>query len=224
MLFESPEEVRRPNWDDKVLSFSGDEKQILKWILTLHNNGQGVDVDPCYSIGRFWEGLPKPKQKFDLYPHLDEVRQASANNLPIDSESVSSVMFDPPFIFCSSAKTPGRIRERFTDFSSFEELKEMYASSMREFYRILKVDGILIFKCQDLMVSSTQYMTHVFVMNEAQKLGLYILDLFILTNPHVMMSSTWINGQNHARKAHSYYIVFKKHHNPKMLERTKVSS
>jgi len=35
------------------------------------------------------------------------------------------------------------------EFESFKELQEMYSSSLKEFYRILKQNGIVIFKCQD---------------------------------------------------------------------------
>ena len=40
--------------------------------------------------------------------------------------------------------------------------------------------GILIFKCQDKVSSGKQYMSHVFIINEAEKLGFYTKDLFIL--------------------------------------------
>jgi hypothetical protein len=222
MLFNMPEAISRPKWDDKILSFSKDEKQILRWILNLHNGGRGVDVDPCYSVGRFWEGLPKPKYKYDIAPQLEGVEKCDARHLPLADESVESVMFDPPFIVCSSDKSPGLIRGRFSDFRTFDELREMYTSSMRESYRILKPNGLLIFKCQDFIVSSTQYMTHAFVMVEAQMIGFYILDLFLLINENPIMSPTWSNGQKHARKAHSYFLVFKKSTNQLAVERSRL--
>jgi DNA modification methylase len=221
MLFDVEEEVRRPNWDNKILSYSTDEKQILRWILTLHNGGNGVELDPCYSVGRFWEGLPKPKYKYDLNPQLEEVEKADARQLPHADSSIGSVMFDPPFIFCSSAKSPGKIRSRFSEFRSFRELKEMYSASMSEFYRILTDGGLLVFKCQDTSVSQMQYMTHAFVMAEAQRIGFYIQDLFVLLARNVMMSPTWTNGQKHARKAHSYFLVFRKTTST-IIERTRL--
>ena len=72
---------------------------------------------------------------------------------------------------------------------------------------ILKNDGIVIFKCQDCVSSAKQYFSHCWVMYEAMKYGFYPKDLFIL------FAKNRINDgrkQQHARKYHSYFWVFKK--------------
>ncbi len=121
-------------------------------------------------------------------------------------------MFDPPFVIggqtyeeaeegsCITAK-------RFTSFASFNELKQMYSSSLKEFYRILRHDGIVIMKCQDCVASARQHFTHAWVMYEAMKYGFYPKDLFILLAKARMTDN---RKQQHARKFHSYYWVFKK--------------
>jgi len=50
------------------------------------------------------------------------------------------------------------------------ELHTFYINALKEFYRILDKNGILIFKCQDKVSSGKQYLSHVFIINEAEKL------------------------------------------------------
>lgn len=81
---------------------------------------------------------------------------------------------------------------------------------MKEAYRVLKPNGILIFKCQDKVSSGKQYMSHVFIMNEAVKIGFYPKDLFILIAKNRLIANWQIKSQKHARKFHSYFWVFEK--------------
>ena len=184
-----------------------DERELLNDVLWLYNGGHGVDVDPCYSVGRFWKGLPQPKYKFDVVPQLPEVKQADCTNLPLENESVKSVMFDPPFVTYPSDTSI--ITNRFSAFETLEDLKDMYIESLSEFYRVLAPKGLLIFKCQDLVHNHRQFLTHVFVINRAEIEGFFCHDCIILMRDNVLLSPH-VQKQQHARKTHSYYLVFSK--------------
>lgn len=204
------ETLSKIDWSDKVLSASNDETQIIRWIMKLHNNGQAFDVDPTYSTGRFWEGLPKPKHRFDVRPQTEGVVQADARRLPLASESVNSIMFDPPFVIRDmEKKTAGKIANRFFAYKTHRDLWRFYQSAIAEFWRVLRAGGILVFKCQDTISGGKQYMSHYEVMKQAEEIGYYCKDLFILLNSNVLWSPNMEN-QQHARKAHSYFIVFRK--------------
>ena len=183
-----------------------DEREMLNDILWLYNNGKGVSLDPCYSVGRFWQGLPQPELKFDIAPQVEGVNQASCDNLPIQDNSVNSIMFDPPFVIGVGESANGIITNRFSGFKNLDELKSLYINSLKEFYRILIDKGLLIFKCQDTVTSSKQFLTHVFIVNEAERLGYYVKDLFILVRDSAIVDPKW-GAQQHARKTHSYYVV-----------------
>lgn len=196
----------------KVISTIGyNEQEMIRDILFLHANGREIDCDPTYSIGNFYkDGIKKPKYKFDKFPQLPDVIEATADNLPLEKESCEVIMFDPPFVMGTSENYQngsGIIGTRFTAFKDFAELKEMYSKSLKEFYRILRTDGIVILKCQDCNSSSKQHFSHCWVMYEAMKYGFYPKDLFIL------FAKNRINDgrkQQHARKYHSYFWVFQK--------------
>lgn len=219
-LFELPESVEPTRWNEMVTTLSYNETEIIRWIINLHNNGQRFDVDPTYSTGRFWQGLPQPLHRFDLAPQSEVVLQADARNIPLDSESVGSVMFDPPFVVAPSAR-PGIIRDRFSCYADVPTLWAFYRDALTEFWRILRSKGIVVFKCQDMVSGSTQYLTHAFVINAAQEIGFYVKDLFILAATSVLFSPNMAN-QQHARKTHSYFLVLEKGVSASKARRAKV--
>lgn len=152
------------------------------------------------------------KYVFDKFPQLPYVKYATSDNIPLDNESCNIIMFDPPFVIGGLDHDDIKdgsniISRRFTNFQSFDELKTMYSGSLNEFYRLLKSNGIVIFKCQDCVSSAKQYFTHSWVMYEATKIGFYPKDLFILLAKNRLLDG---REQQHARKFHSYFWVFKK--------------
>lgn len=99
--------------------------------------------------------------------------------------------------------------KRFHGFRYVKDLWEWYDKCLVEFYRVLGKNGVLIFKCQDTVSSGKQHLSHVHIINEAENIGFYTKDLFILLAKTRIMGHNHIN-QKHARKFHSYFIVFEK--------------
>ena len=202
------EESLSPKWENMVTTVSSNERQIIAWIMRLHNGGKCFDVDACYSTGRFWDGLPKPLLKYDIHPQTDDTVKANAENLPLDDGSVSSIMFDPPFVVAPNPK-PGIIRDRFSCYQTIDQLWTFYRNAINEFYRVLAVGGMLTIKCQDTVSSAKQHLSHVAIINAAESVGFYSKDLFILIRDNVLWSPN-MEHQQHARKTHCYFLVFTK--------------
>lgn len=196
-----------------ISSINYNEQELIRDILFLHAKGKEIDCDPTYSVGNFYKnGVPQPIHKFDKYPQLPNVIEASSENIPLQDDSCNVIMFDPPFVIGGELHDGIKdgssiIAKRFTSFLSFDELKTMYSDSLKEFYRILNKGGIVIFKCQDVVVSAKQHFTHCWVMFEALKIGFYPKDLFILLAKNRLTDG---REQQHARKFHSYYWIFEK--------------
>lgn len=91
-----------------------------------------------------------------------------------------------------------------------KELHSFYINALTEFSRLLKPGGILIFKYQDKVSSGIQYFSHNFIMNEANKIGFYTKDLFILLAKQRIVAKWQLANQKNARKFHSYFLVFEK--------------
>ncbi|HLY29452.1 MAG TPA: DNA methyltransferase, partial [Ktedonobacterales bacterium] len=88
---------------------------------------------------------------------------------------------------------------------------QFYLEASQEALRVLKPGGVLIVKCQDEVSANRQRLTHVELINALEQLGLYTKDLFIVVRPNKTGVSR-IKKQEHARKNHSYFLVFIKPH------------
>lgn len=186
-----------------------DQLDMLKDIIELHCKGV-VECDLTYGYGGFYKDgvIAPPKYKFDLSPKGEKAIQADARNVPLPDSSVESVMFDPPFV-TGSKKSRGIMRDRFGCFKNEKELWTFYYDALKETKRILVKDGIMIFKCQDTVSGGKNWFSHVVVMNMAYEIGMYPKDLFVLLARSRVNSPNMYNNQQHARKFHSYFWVFK---------------
>ena len=200
-----------------ISSISYDQIEIIENILKLHTKDNTIDCDPTYSKGNFYKNgkIKEPKYKFDINPQTEDTIKADSRSLPLDDNSVNCIMFDPPFLATTGKSITANdnnnfINKRFGVFPNEKELHQFYIDSMKEFYRILKDDGILIFKCQDKISSSKQYLSHVFIINEAIKIGYYPKDMFILLAKTRIVADWQVKNQKNARKFHSYFLVFQK--------------
>lgn len=198
----------------KVIStISYDEQEIIRDILYLHAEGRNIDCDPTYSIGNFYKkGITAPVHKFDKFPQVTGVIEATSDKLPLPGQSLNVIMFDPPFVITGDTYGEAKegsaiIAKRFTGFHDFNEIKTMYSGSLKEFARLLVEGGIVIFKCQDVVACSLNHFTHAWAMYEALKYGFYPKDLFILLAQNRITDG---RTQQHGRKYHSYFWVFKK--------------
>jgi hypothetical protein len=196
-----------------IKTVSYNQQEIMQNICALFCP-EGIELDPTYSIGNFYGRIPRPKYRYDINPQVPEVTKADCRQLPHSENSITSINFDPPFLATTLAKeeydkNSNIILNRFGFYKNMPELWQFYCDSLKEFYRILKPNGILIFKCQDAISGGQQYLSHVEIINCAISIGLYPVDLFVLLAKNRIIGQ---NGdkQQHARKYHSYFIVFKK--------------
>ena len=75
--------------------------------------------------------------------------------------------------------------------------------------RVLKPNGVLIVKCQDEVSANRQRLTHVEIINRYEANGFYTKDLFVVVRRNRPAVSR-LKKQAHARKNHSYFLVFVK--------------
>jgi len=201
---------------DLVKSIGYDQGEIIRNILKLHVPEGRIDCDPTFSTGAFYNGtgIDAPLYRFDISPQRSDVIQADARHLPLIDGSISCMMLDPPFLATkgkSLNSTDGNIiNRRFGVYPDEKSLHRCYSDMLAEAYRVLKPDGILIFKCQDKVSSGKQYMSHVYIMNEAVRIGFYPKDLFILLAKSRLVADWQRKNQKHSRKFNSYFWVFQK--------------
>lgn len=188
-------------------SVSYDQDEILQAIQTLYCP-QGFECDVTYSKGQFYKTINPPPYKFDIAPQVPGVVQADCRVLPIKDASIHSLVFDPPFV-AGGLGGSGVIKARFGQSETLwvESLWELYKAALKEFARVLVKDGILVVKSQDTVNNKLQYLSHVEIINQAIQQGFYPIDIFVLLAKIRLTDPRW-KHQEHARKYHSYFIVF----------------
>lgn len=201
-----------------IRSVSYSQTQILEWIQELYCPF-GFDLDCTYSKGNFYKNINRPAIKTDLNPSVKGCMAADSRFLPFKNSVFRSVVYDPPFVIGSgpSLNKPQKDQNitlnRFSGFRSYQELFQYYQLTIKDIYRCLRQDGWMIVKTQDVVACGNQHISHLFILNTAEQIGFYCKDIFILLRENVLFSGK-VKRQQHARKYHSYFIVFQKTKSP----------
>ena len=202
----------------------GNNADVFPQILKLHVPTGSRIADVTYGKGAFWRQVRTAD--YTLYAS-DIADGTDCRELPYDDDSLDCVVLDPPYMegfyrHPNAEKAGAGTHQAFRDhYSSGSEepasngakwhgaVLEMYKQSGAEAYRVLRNKGVLIVKCQDEVSANRQHLTHVEIINEYTQMGFYCKDLFVVVRPNKPGVSR-IKKQNHARKNHSYFLVFEK--------------
>ena len=202
----------------------GNNADVFPQILKLHVPIGSRIADVTYGKGAFWRQV----RATDYTLHLSDIADGiDCRELPYDGDALDCVVLDPPYMEGfyrknDTEKAGGGTHQAFRDhYSNGSEepvsngakwhgaVLDMYMQAGAEAYRVLRNKGILIVKCQDEVSANRQHLTHVEIINEYVQMGFYCKDLFVVVRPNKPGVSR-IKKQNHARKNHSYFLVFEK--------------
>ena len=208
--------------NDLVFSaHQGTNDDVFPEVLKLYVPKGSTVADVTYGKGVFWK---KVKKDDYVLKATDAKTGTDCGKLPYEDATIDCVVFDPPYMH-----TPGgTAHQNHQNFESYyanngaetttlkyhEAVLGLYYKGATEALRVLKPNGIFIVKCQDEVCANKQRLTHVEIINELTKNGYLVEDLFVLirnSRPGVSR----ILKQNHARKNHSYFLVFRKPKPPK---------
>ena len=194
-----------------IPSISYSQHDIIRWIIKLHLGGLSIECDPCFGNGNFYkpDDINAPYYCSDISPSETTkwVSERDCCNLTFSNNAIHSIMFDPPFL-----QTTGKgsiIKDRFGSYPSMKELWEFYAKALWEFGRVLRPNGVLIVKMQNTVMSGKQWWSVNYIKNLASEYGFDLIDEFILLAKHRMPQHN-LKQQRHARKYHSFFLVFRK--------------
>ena len=195
---------------------------VFAQILDLHVPQGSTVADVTYGKGVFWRNVPDDRYCLLATDIQDGV---DCRELPYGDETIDCVVLDPPYMEGLYRKDSGSLagassyaafRSHYSDGKArnggpkyHAAVLDMYFSAGKEANRVLKPKGTLIVKCQDEVSANRQHLTHVEIINEYAELGFYAKDLFVVVRPNKPAMSRVIR-QVHARKNHSYFLVFVK--------------
>lgn len=208
---------RSPNGEstnDLVFSsYVGTNDEVFPYVLSLYVEPGSTVADVTYGQGVFWRKVPKGA--YNLLPS-DIADTVDCRSLPYGNDSIDCVVFDPPYMH-----TPGgtahanhqnfegyyRNNSIVSEKKYHEAVLDLYFTAAREAWRVLRQGGVYIVKCQDEVCANQQRLTHVELINELQHIGFIAEDLFVVTRRDKPGVSRLL-VQAHARKNHSYFLVF----------------
>lgn len=207
---------RGASTNELVLSaYGGTNDEVFPQILSLFVRLGSTVADVTYGKGVFWRRVPEGAYRVlatDLSSGVD------CRHLPYIEGSIDCVVFDPPYMH-----TPGGTAHvDHQNYESYyrnnagnsakkyhEAVLDLYFGGAAEAWRVLRRGGIYVVKCQDEVCANRQRLTHVEIINHLHTIGFVVEDLFVvLRNGKPGVSR--VLAQAHARKNHSYFLVFLK--------------
>jgi hypothetical protein len=208
--------------------------EVLKDILDLYAKSGDRILDMTYGEGKFWKGIDTSAYELitnDLFKpnpsgHNYDFRRIDS----VPESSCDMAILDPPYTHGVGAKgmhadlsrrygakgagvrTFGKEKKAFRTNSGFmfekldaKYITQMYKGGMADAWRRLKVGGILVVKTQDEIESGKQVWRHFDLRHFA---GFRLIDMFIVTQVGKPLMRH--KHQKHARKNHSYFMVYRK--------------
>jgi len=208
---------------DVVMSaFTGGNADIFPQILELHVPDGANIADVTYGTGVFWKNVDL--SRYELISS-DVATGVDCRALPYAPESLDAVVLDPPYMEGllrpnKEHKAGGGAYSAFREYYSNGDevstgpkwhaaVSDLYYKAGAEAFRVLKDNGVMIVKCQDEVSANRQWLTHVEIINHYEALGFYTKDLFVVVRLNKAGISR-LKKQVHARKNHSYFLVFVK--------------
>jgi len=194
----------------------GTNDEVFPDILSLYVAPGALVADVTYGRGVFWRRVPAGL--YDLRP-TDISTGTDCRELPYADGSVDCVVFDPPYMhtpggtahvghqnfegYYGNNRAPSGVRKYH------EAVLDLYLSAAAEARRVLRAGGAYVVKCQDEVCANRQRLTHVELVVGLAGLGFVAEDLFVVVRTNRPGVSRTL-GQAHARKNHSYFLVFLK--------------
>ena len=197
--------------------------EVFPHVLALHVPEGSVVADVTFGSGVFWRNVQKGKY---VLKATDIANGIDCRQLPYEEQSIDCVVLDPPYMegffrrtefHKAGSGTHSAFRsyysngdERPTGSAKWHQaVTDLYFKAGREAFRVLKPKGTLIVKCQDEVSANQQWLTHVEIINEYAKFGFYCKDLFVVVRENRPVIAR-LKRQVHARKNHSYFLIFVK--------------
>lgn len=201
---------------------AGGNAALFPQVLALHVPDGAVVADVTHGQGVFWQRVDPARYRLLA---TDLATGTDCRALPYGPASIDALVLDPPYM---EGLLRGRIETRGglgshaalrTSYSSGQEAEparrwhqavlDLYLDAAAEARRVLRDHGILIVKCQDEVSANRQELTHVQLVVGLAALGFYARDLFVLVRGNRPAVARLLR-QVHARKNHSYFLVFQK--------------
>ena len=211
--------------------YIGDDAELVPLILDLHHAGPLV-LDATWGHGGFWRttnpDAPNSRELVALDRRMatDEISPAGSANrrprgqrapsapsfiagdftrLPFRSGTFNAIVFDPPFL--TRGGDQALMKRRYGSFDTYEDLMAAITRARDEFHRVLRIDGVIVFKIQDFTEGRIRKWSHIDAANIWTKV--FRLDDLIVKVATTNLRTTAIRQQQRSKSAHTFFMVFR---------------
>jgi hypothetical protein len=193
----------------------GDDAELIERLLSFYPRKPPQTIlDATVNDGRFWRGSTRPVIGLDVELRHSPAIVADNTTMPFRDGSFEVVVYDPPHI-------PNQGRDRSKDFNTrfglvLRSSKEThytfshtFPAFVREAYRVLRQEGILLCKITDYIHHHRYQWAHIEFINAARAAGLSPCDCIVKVRKGPIVDPRWKTA-HHSRRQHCYWLVFRK--------------
>lgn len=193
----------------------GEDAELIEQLLSFYPRKKPRRIlDATVNGGRFWRDSQRPVIGLDIDSRYRPTIVADNNRMPFRAASFEVVVYDPPHI-------PNQGKDKSKDFntrfglvarSSKENnytFTHTFPPFVKEAYRVLKPEGILLCKIADYVHHHRYQWAHIDFIIAARDAGLMACDCIIKIRKGPIIDPKWKNA-HHSRRQHCYWLVFRK--------------
>ena len=218
----TPTERTLPAAEEKVSEYAplasvwhGEDAELLERLLCFYPRKRPRKIlDATMNGGRFWRGSERAVIGIDIDPRQRPTFAADNTQMPFRDSSFDVVVYDPPHI-------PNQGKDKSKDFNTrfglvLRSSKEnhytfthTFPPFVKETYRVLKPEGILLCKITDYVHHHRYQWAHMEFILAAREGGLMPCDCIVKIRKGPIIDPKWKTA-HHSRRQHCYWLVFRK--------------
>lgn len=195
--------------------WEGADSELLEKLLEFYPRRAPKRIlDATVNGGRFWRGSRRPVIGLDVERAHKPTIVGDNTRMPFREQAFDVVVYDPPHV-------PNQGKDKSKDFNTrfglvLRSSKEThysfshtYPPFLREAYRVLKPEGILLCKISDYVHDHQYHWAHVDLVQAAQAAGFRPCDCIIKIRKGPIIDPKWKTA-HHSRRRHCYWLVLRK--------------
>ncbi len=204
-----------PQYSPPASVWYGEDAELLEIMLNFYPRKKPKSIlDATVNARRFWRGSKRTVIGLDINPDFQPDVVADNTRMPFADGSFDVVVYDPPHI-------PNQGKDKQKDFNRrfglvLRSLKEngysfshTFPPFVREAYRVLKREGILLCKIADYIHGHRYQWAHLDLLEAARGAGFCPCDCIVKIRKGPIVDPRW-KIAHHARRHHCYWLIFRK--------------
>jgi SAM-dependent methyltransferase len=193
----------------------GEDSELLERLLDFYPRRRPrLILDATVNAGRFWRGSQRPVVGLDIERRHRPTVIGDNTCMPFADSCFDVVVYDPPHI-------PNQGRDRSKAFTvrfglgatslsqNGYSFSHTFAPFVKEAYRVLRPEGILLAKIIDYIHGHRYQWAHLDLILAARTVGFCPCDCIVKVRKGPIIDPKW-KVAHHARRQHCYWIVFRK--------------